>query len=163
MEWENEDITRKMQYILNMRPVLNKDAFFSDGTRYYRNPAEPKTGETVMISFRTQKNNVDAVYLVSGGKKRRMKIYKTVKGFDYYAARIVMPDEVFRYHFEILYGWVNCYYNQQGVCTERQDRDDFEIYPNYQTPDWAKGAVMYQIFVDRFCNGDPTNNVLTDE
>ena len=32
-----------------------------------------------------------------------------------------------------------------------------------QTPDWAKGAVMYQIFVDRFCNGDPTNNVLTDE
>lgn len=27
MEWENEDITRKMQYILNMRPVLNKDAF----------------------------------------------------------------------------------------------------------------------------------------
>lgn len=163
MEWENEDITRKMQYILNMRPVLNKDAFFSDGTRYYRNPAEPKTGETVMISFRTQKNNVDAVYLVSGGKKRRMKIYKTVKGFDYYVARIVMPDEVFRYHFEILYGWVNCYYNQQGVCTEREDRDDFEIYPNYQTPDWAKGAVMYQIFVDRFCNGDPTNNVLTDE
>ena len=163
MEWENEDITRKMQYILNVRPVLNKDAFFSDGTRYYRNPAEPKTGETVMISFRTQKNNVDAVYLVSGGKKRRMKIYKTVKGFDYYAARIVMPDEVFRYHFEILYGWVNCYYNQQGVCTEREDRDDFEIYPNYQTPDWAKGAVMYQIFVDRFCNGDPTNNVLTDE
>lgn len=163
MEWENEDITRKMQYILNMRPVLNKDAFFSDGTRYYRNPAEPKTGETVMISFRTQKNNVDAVYLVSGGKKRRMKIYKTVKGFDYYADRIVMPDEVFRYHFEILYGWVNCYYNQQGVCTEREDRDDFEIYPNYQTPDWAKGAVMYQIFVDRFCNGDPTNNVLTDE
>ena len=163
MEWENEDITRKMQYILNMRPVLNKDAFFSDGTRYYRNPAEPKTGETVMISFRTQKNNVDAVYLVSGGKKRRMKIYKTVKGFDYYAVRIVMPDEVFRYHFEILYGWVNCYYNQQGVCTEREDRDDFEIYPNYQTPDWAKGAVMYQIFVDRFCNGDPTNNVLTDE
>lgn len=50
MEWENEDITRKMQYILNMRPVLNKDAFFSDGTRYYRNPTEPKAGETVMIS-----------------------------------------------------------------------------------------------------------------
>ena len=71
MEWENEDITRKMQYILNMRPVLNKDAFFSDGTRYYRNPAEPKAGETVMISFRTQKNNVDAVYLVSGEKKQK--------------------------------------------------------------------------------------------
>ena len=161
MEWENEDITRKMQYILNMRPVLNKDAFFSDGTRYYRNPTEPKAGETVMISFRTQKNNVDAVYLVSGEKKQKMKIYKTVKGFDYYGTKIVMPDEVFRYHFEILYGWVNCYYNQQGVCTELQERDDFEIYPDFQTPDWAKGAVMYQIFVDRFSSGD-TNNTVED-
>ncbi len=161
MEWENEDITRKMQYILNMRPVLNKDAFFSDGTRYYRNPTEPKAGETVMISFRTQKNNVDAVYLVSGEKKHKMKIYKTVKGFDYYGTKIVMPDEVFRYHFEILYGWVNCYYNQRGVCTELQERDDFEIYPDFQTPDWAKGAVMYQIFVDRFSSGD-TNNTVED-
>ena len=35
--------------------------------------------------FPDPENNVDAVYLVSGGKKRRMKIYKTVKGFDYYA------------------------------------------------------------------------------
>ncbi len=27
------------------------------------------------------------------------------------------------------------------------------------TPKWARGAVFYQIFVDRFCNGDPTNDV----
>ena len=31
MEREKEDITKKMQYILNMRAVLNKDAMFSDG------------------------------------------------------------------------------------------------------------------------------------
>ena len=45
MKQENEDIARKMQYILNMRPVFNKEALFSDGTRYYRNPTEPKSGE----------------------------------------------------------------------------------------------------------------------
>ena len=28
---------------------------------------------------------------------------------------------------------------------------------------WAKGAVMYQIYVDRFLNGDPTNDVVTGE
>ena len=28
-------------------------------------------------------------------------------------------------------------------------------------PKWAKGAVMYQIYVDRFLNGDPTNDVVT--
>ena len=163
MKREDIDITKKMQYILNMRAVLNKDALFSDGTEYYRSPAEPKPGEVVVIRFRTQRNNVDAVYLVSGDKKQKMKIYKTVNGFDYYAAKIIMPEEVFKYHFEILYGWITCYYNHQGVSMDMQEWFDFEIYPNYDTPDWAKGAVMYQIFVDRFYNGDPTNDVETGE
>ena len=56
-----------------------------------------------------------------------------------------MPEEIFRYHFEIQYGWATCYYTEQGVCSELQEWAQFEIYPNYHTPDWAKGAVMYQI------------------
>ena len=36
-------------------------------------------------------------------------------------------------------------------------------FPVSYTPDWAKGAVMYQIYTDRFCNGDPSNDVLTNE
>lgn len=163
MRRENIDITKKMQYILNMRAVLNKDALFSDSTEFYRSPSEPKPGDVVVIRFRTQRNNVDAVYLVSGEKKQKMKIYKTVNGFDYYATKIIMPDEVYKYHFEILYGWVTCYYNHQGVGTERQEWFDFEIYPGYDTPDWAKGAVMYQIYVDRFYNGDTSNDVETRE
>ena len=39
----------------------------------------------------------------------------------------------------------------------------FAITPGFHVPQWAKGAVMYQIFVDRFCNGDPSNDVLSDE
>ena len=35
--------------------------------------------------------------------------------------------------------------------------------PGFFVPDWCKGAVMYQIYVDRFCNGDPTNDVETNE
>lgn len=163
MNYEKEKVMKKMQYILNMRAVFNKDALFSDGTKYYRSPSEPEAGENVMLSFRTQKNNVDSVYLVSEGRKYKMKTYKTLKGFDYYGVKITMPDRVFRYYFEIHYGWITCYYNSMGVCTEIQDQNDFEIYPGYHTPDWAKGAVMYQIFVDRFFNGDPGNDVQTGE
>ena len=163
MDREKEDITKKMQYILNMRAVLNKNALFSDGTKYYRNPTEPEPGEKVKISFRTQKNNVNSVYLVSGDKKYKMKVYKTQKGFDYYGTRITMSDQVFRYYFEIHYGWITCYYNGHGVSTEIHERENFEIYPGYHTPEWAKGAVMYQIFVDRFCNGDKDNDVETGE
>ncbi len=30
--------------------------------------------------------------------------------------------------------------------------------PRTETPDWAKEAIWYQIFPERFCNGDPSND-----
>ena len=163
MERKDVDIVKKMQYILNMRSVLNKNAFFSDGTEYYRTPAEPREGDEVTIRFRTQRNNVDAVYLVCDGKHIEMEVTETAKGFDYYSARITMGSKVSRYHFEIIYGSLTCYYNTQGVRMEYEERMDFEIYPGYETLDWAKGAVMYQIYIDRFYNGDKSNDVETGE
>ena len=163
MEYEKADIKKRMQYILNMRPVFNKEALFSDGTEYYRTPAEPKAGDTVTIKFRTQRNNVDSVYLVSQEQRVQMEICGTENGFDYYSAQVTIGEDIFRYYFEIQYGWVTCYYNNQGVCMKHEGRMDFEIYPGFDTPRWAKGAVMYQIYVDRFLNGDPTNDVVTGE
>ena len=163
MEHEKADIKKRMQYILNMRSVFNKEALFSDGTEYYRIPAEPKAGDTVTIKFRTQRNNVDSVYLVSQEQRVQMEICGTENGFDYYSAQVTIGADIFRYYFEIQYGWVTCYYNNQGVCMKHEGRMDFEIYPGFDTPKWAKGAVMYQIYVDRFLNGDPTNDVVTGE
>ena len=48
----------------------------------------------------------------------------------------------------------------------RKELDSFfnyEITPGFSTPDWAKGAVFYQIYVDRFANGDSSNDVLDRE
>ena len=163
MEIRKVDMTKKMQYILNMRPPLNPNALFSDGTENYRIPQEPAAGEEVTIRFRTQKNNVDEVYLVSGSLRQKMEVAYNCRGFDYYETKITVGEEIFRYHFEILYGLSVCYYNNQGALPYIEERMDFEIYPGYSTPDWAKGAVMYQIFVDRFCNGDPANDTVSGE
>ena len=159
MDHNNADVMKKMQYILNMRPVLNTEALFSDGSDYYRCPSNPKAGDKVRIRFRTKRNNVDMVYLIYDGKRQQMERVAKSNGFDYYETSIIMGEEIVRYHFEITYGWVTCYYNYQGVSMNPEERLEFEIYPDYDTPQWAKGAVMYQIFVDRFCNGDPTNDV----
>ncbi len=40
---------------------------------------------------------------------------------------------------------------------------NFNIIPDFKTPDWAKSTVMYQIYVDRFYNGDESNDVLSHE
>lgn len=51
----------------------------------------------------------------------------------------------------------------RGLVQEVNEYYDFIIIPGFHTPDWAKGAVMYQIYTDRFCNGDSSNDVLTNE
>ncbi|WP_082235240.1 alpha-amylase family glycosyl hydrolase [Halobacillus massiliensis] len=40
---------------------------------------------------------------------------------------------------------------------------EFAYYvENYQSPDWAKESVIYQVFVDRFRDGDKSNNTSVD-
>ena len=154
---------KKTRYVMNMRPVLNKEALFSDGSDYYRLPSCPEPGDEVRIRFRTQKNNVDAVFLVSGAMRREMTLVESGNGFDYFESILTMGSEVLRYHFEVIYGWKVCYYTALGPDIELTTRGEFEVYPGFDTPSWARGAVMYQIFVDRFFNGDPDNDVLDGE
>jgi alpha-glucosidase len=43
------------------------------------------------------------------------------------------------------------------------DAHDFVLLADYQAPSWVQDAVFYQIFPDRFADGDPTNNVRSGE
>ena len=55
-------------------------------------------------------------------------------------------------------------YDRAGVAREYRPQYEFLYHPrDFSTPEWSKGAVMYQIFTDRFCNGDKSNDVLNDE
>ncbi len=46
-----------------------------------------------------------------------------------------------------------------AVAVERLDRWPIDAgQPPVDTPDWVRGAVIYQIFPDRFENGDPSND-----
>lgn len=150
-------------YIDNMTPVLNKRALFSDGTKMFRNPSEPMPGDDVTIRFRTARENVDTVTLIWGKTRVPMEKKENDKRFDYYEAVVSVGNEKIDYYFEIATGRFVCYYNKKGVAYEVQEWYNFNIMPGYKTPDWAKGAVMYQIYVDRFCNGDPSNDVLDRE
>lgn len=158
------ELNRIQRYMMQMRPVLKKDALFSDGTSDYRKPAEPKAGEKTEILFRTGKNNVDIVWLCSAEDKRfQMKKKESDKTFDYYTIEITLKDQPFYYYFEVASGLLHVFYDRYGVSKEKRKQYLFCIDPGFSTPEWAKGAVMYQILVDRFYNGDPTNDVLPGE
>lgn len=153
-----------IKYIYSMRPALNLGALFSDGTEFYRCPEEPLPGESLRLRFRTAIDNVEQVFLCWQGEKLEMKRAFSDHMFDFYEYTIEkLPDEMCEYYFEIKSGRINCYYNKMAAAKELNPYYNFQITPGFSTPDWAKSAVFYQIFVDRFCNGDSSNDVLDNE
>ncbi|MDO4804544.1 MAG: glycoside hydrolase family 13 protein [Lachnospiraceae bacterium] len=160
---ERSDVLRRMQYISMMRPMFQTRAVFSDETEFYRKPMQPKPHEDCTVRIRTMKNNVDEVYFISGSKREKMTLAETVGGFDFYEHTESLTDETVRYYFELRVESTVCYYNKLGITRNLADRYSFRIVPGFVTPDWSHGAVMYQIYTDRFYNGDKTNDVETRE
>ena len=150
-------------YVYNVKPILNKGGLFADGSKYYVSPQEPDVDQDVNVRFRTTADNVDEVFLIYNEEKIQMTKESSNRIFDFYTATIPGGLPFIRYHFEIHSGRVTCFYDKLGP-TKQNDREyDFEICPGFKVPEWAKGAVFYQIFVDRFCNGDTSNDVLDNE
>lgn len=157
---ENE---KKILYIQNMKPMLNRAALFSDETEGFRTPAEPDKYESVVITFRTAAANADNVFICINDEENKMTLSHSDKLFDFYEYEIKLEDVQVHYYFKIVTGHEVCYYDKSGECDKRLGWYDFAVTPGFRTPDWAKGAVMYQIYTDRFFNGDKSNDVETRE
>ena len=144
---------------------MKEQALFCDGTGSYVIPQEPRENEVVRLRFRTAKNDVKRVRLMTavGGYDMQKEAGKDGAEFDYYEIRWRLNEKPFRYCFEIQDEEEVRYYSRCGVSKEIVELYEFVIVPGFSTPDWAKGAVMYQIFTDRFYNGDPSNDVETNE
>ncbi|MCB6342523.1 glycoside hydrolase family 13 protein [Enterocloster lavalensis] len=143
--------------------IINREALFCSATEDYRTPPEPDEDQDVLLRFRTGKNNAQHVYYVEDGAEVEIGKADSDELFDYYEYEITVGSDCVLYHFKVVNGQDSCIYNRLGVTDDDRSCFDFAIIPGFHTPDWAKGAVMYQIFVDRFCNGDESNDVQTCE
>ena len=143
--------------------MIDREALFCSATEDYRIPPEPDEDQDVLLRFRTGRDNVEHVYYVEDGAEVEIEKVDTDGLFDYYEYEITVGSDCVLYHFKVVNGQDSCIYNRLGVTDDDRSCFDFAIIPGFHTPDWAKGAVMYQIFVDRFCNGDESNDVQTCE
>lgn len=142
---------------------LNFDAIFSDESAAYRTPVAPKCNSKVTIRLRTANNNVNNAYICIGEDEIEMSKSDISEIFDYYSADLLCKDEPIYYYFKIVKDGREYYYNKAGIFQYVNHEYSFTILPGFHTPNWAKGAVMYQIFVDRFYNGDKSNDVVDNE
>ncbi len=147
-------------------------AIFHDETPSFRSPAEPNPGDTVAILLRVAKDSASRVVLlfesmIVGTVMTRVR---SDSFFDYYEASIICNRDEIMYRFlvespeGILVAYDKC--GPRVVDTVVPDFNpvySFRFIPGFHVPEWSKGAVQYQIFTDRFCNGDPSNDVVDNE
>ena len=143
--------------------TLNKKAIFSDGTADFVSPCEPRVYETVTIRCRVGKDEAEYVKAMVDEVPYIMHLEKSTEYFDIYAVSFLLEDHPISYYFRVETAKETLICNRQGVVSDVNPYFNFCLIPGFHTPDWAKGAVMYQIFVDRFYNGDKTNDVVDGE
>ncbi|NLL76043.1 MAG: hypothetical protein GX235_02185 [Clostridiales bacterium] len=133
---------------------------YSDGSGNYVSKPYPTKGDWVDIQVRMLKNqSVKHVFLrfkeYGIEKIEEMKLWKTKNGLDYYKAQVRINEPVFRYQFYLVTEEKIYYYTQHRVTDYIPDESrDFVILADYHPVKWVKESVFYQIFPDRFCNGN---------
>ncbi|EXX86029.1 Cyclomaltodextrinase [Paenibacillus darwinianus] len=129
--------------------------------------------KTIHLRFRTKRDDVDEVYAITGDKYDWEAHYKELKMdklasdhfFDYWEIGIRPMHKRFSYGFRIRAGNETVWMVESGISHEQPTPPggyyEFPyIHPVdiFRAPEWAKEAVFYQIFPDRFANGDPSND-----
>ena len=143
--------------------MINRRALFCDETIDYKTPYEPCAGDTVTLKIRTLKNDVLKAYALINGARRNMERVKQDESFDWYEVTFKCPQKLVKYHFELVDEDDFVCYNRLGGVENSQTEFEFCFLPDHKVPDWAKGTVFYQIYPDRFCNGNPSNDVEDNE
>ncbi len=136
------------------------NSVFSDGSPQFVNPSFPCRGENIKIRLRAFKSApIEKVWIKSFSRgslsmtvARRSKV---VEPFVYFTASVSCTDFCLEYSFIIKTSDGVYNYNQAGLSVglERQS-SNFKLLQDCDLPIDFYGRTFYQIFPDRFCNGN---------
>jgi glycosidase len=132
--------------------------------------------KTVHIRLSTKRDDIEQVNLIYGDpylwengqwqtEKMPMKKLGHDALFDYWQVEVNPPFRRLRYGFEISDGEEKAIYTEKGFYKEIPRHTQYYFcFPFlneadlYKVPEWVKNTVWYQIFPERFENGDPNND-----
>ncbi len=123
----------------------------------------PIAGDAATVTVRTLADDVQSVEFHTGNGKHDDPLRRVDRrdGFDYWRGQMVLGEDVREYWFIAADGDARMRFDAAGVTDARtpvekpfQGSTDM----HFKTPDWAKSVVWYQIFPERFRNGDTSND-----
>ena len=143
---------------------MNIEGIFSDETIEYVSMQSLKNRQNIRIQIRIFKDDKPDIILVDHRDDSEVVMSKlrSSEHFDFYYADLEDRDYL-KYYFKIIDGKNTLFFTRFGITDYLKEDALFEYNKNFTLPEWAKGALMYQIFIDRFNRGDETNDVVDDE
>lgn len=127
-----------------------------DGSPLYLDDEAPALGSHVGVRVRTSANRpIDAVWVrtVEDGEPffEPCEVESRDGTTVWWRGRVHVRNPVQRYRFMIVTGESFVWLNQAGVQEyDVPDAHDFVVSVHPPAPDWARDAVIYQVFPDRF-------------
>lgn len=129
---------------------------------------------TIHIRVRTKRDDVGSVNVWYGDKFMPMSTMKlqsmylltSDELFDYWQVEVIPVYRRLVYGFQFKNGKDELWLNEEGFHAEKLTKHSAGLfdfpYLNpvdvFKPPAWVKDAVFYQIFPERFANGDPSND-----
>ncbi len=147
------------------------DGLFADQGSLYESVPEPTCSIPITLAFRTFHDDITSAnikYFDTADNRFHwvpLSFYANdaTGTFDLWQGTIPASCSIKYYRFQIIDGTATAWYNALGPSATEPTSGDFYILPNFTTPSWAKKGVMYQIFPDRFYDGDPSNDIQTNQ
>ena len=120
-------------------------------------------GNNVKIMLRTKNNDVYSAEVVYNGGKKMMRGIGNYGGNEIFMAEV--PNSISSYYF-VLTDDKTRYYMGRNISKDPKNVNKFEYSRSTKLthiPEWAKGSVGYQIYIDSFRNGDVDNDAIFNE
>ncbi len=146
---------------------LLKNNFDFSVSKTYVSPLYPKQSDVLNISVLSI---TDVSYIKLNFKKNgnweSINLYEEKKVnnyFSYFSSQLTIEEDML-FYFTIMKENSFYYYSKLGSTVAIvNDIDAFEIKVNLEVPTWVSNSTCYQIFPDRFKNGNKEIGVKTDE
>ena len=144
---------------------------FHDQGPLYDNHAEPTASQAVTLTLRTFKSDITGAnikYYDNADSQFHWVAMHWASNdatgtFDRWQGTVPASASEKYYRFQINDGSKTAWLNAAGVSSSEPSAGDFYIIPGFVTPSWMKDGVVYQIFPDRFYNGNSSNDVQTGQ
>ncbi|PKF87644.1 alpha-glycosidase [Bacillus sp. BA3] len=136
----------------------------------------PINTETLHIRLRTKKQDISSVGLIFGdpyisdnGQWQYEELPMSLSGsdnrYDYWHIYVKPPYRRIRYGFKVTSEEESAFYTEKGFFKEApRDPGCYFAIPYlhqnevFGAPEWVKDTIWYQIFPERFANGNPDND-----